>query len=69
MGIEEISENVIHLGYLFFARNNNIKRTEKIEERHETNPIEPIAGSPAERGINKDYKETPWLGKYMDFYA
>jgi len=69
MKLEEISESVMHLGYLFFARDNNIKRTEKIEERHEINPIEPIAGSPAERGINKDYKETPGLGKYVDFYV
>lgn len=56
MGIEEISESVMHLGYLFFARDNNIKRTEKIEERYETNAVEPIA-------------ETSWLGKNVDFYV
>jgi len=69
MKLEEILESVMHLVYLIFARDNNIKRTEKIEERHEVNPIELIAGSPAERGINKDYKETLWLGKYVDFYV
>lgn len=58
MKVEEISENAMHLGYLFFARDNNIKRTEKVqkeEEKYKIKPVEAIV--------------EPWLGKYVDSYA